>query len=196
MVVIVNGQPESGKTTFENYVKQFMGSNFVYIYSTIDYVKELAIDAGWDGSKTPENRKFLSDLKDLLTKWDDVPFKKTLKVAEAIKYEMQYYGIDNNSWILFVDCREPEEIKKLVEATGGKSLLIRRASHEIEASCHADKNVEEFEYDEILENNGELRDWAYTALEWIDKHELRFRHWQKFVIDDDGTVTIDDEENF
>ena len=43
--------------------------------STVDKVKEIAAECGWDGVKSPKNRKFLSDLKDLLTEWGDVPYK-------------------------------------------------------------------------------------------------------------------------
>jgi len=32
---------------------------------------------GWDGGKTPEDRRFLSDLKDALTRWKDVPYNET-----------------------------------------------------------------------------------------------------------------------
>ena len=82
-VVIVNGFPRSGKDTFVNFCKEKLGAFGVSV-STVDFVKYLAAQSGWDGSKTPENRKFLSDLKDLLTEWNDVPWKKVEEVFETI----------------------------------------------------------------------------------------------------------------
>ena len=46
---------------------------------SVNLVKSLATMAGWDGNKTEKNRKFLSDLKDLLSNWNDVPYKETIK---------------------------------------------------------------------------------------------------------------------
>ena len=75
-VVVINGRPGCGKTTFEQICQDMCKpnlSNFqeerivqVAITSTVDFVKEIALNCGWDGSKTLENRRFLSDLKDLL----------------------------------------------------------------------------------------------------------------------------------
>ena len=75
-IAIVNGRGASGKTTFETMVQKIAAARGkkVKVTSTIDYVKEVAELLGWDGEKTPENRRFLSDLKDTLTRWRDVPY--------------------------------------------------------------------------------------------------------------------------
>ena len=44
-------------------------------FSTVDKIKEIARDFGWDGEKTPKARKFLSDLKDVFTDWNDLPVR-------------------------------------------------------------------------------------------------------------------------
>ena len=76
MLFIVNGRPGVGKTTFEKMVQQRVGELNCTILSTVDFIKKIAEEAGWDGEKTPESRAYLSDLKDLFTKWLDAPFKK------------------------------------------------------------------------------------------------------------------------
>ena len=104
---------------------------------------------GWDGTKTLENRKFLSDLKDLLTKWDDVPFKTIVHRAKTLP--------SNTDWIMFVDCREPAEIQKLKEELNATTVLVRRESVEgNETSNHADANVFNYEYDLTIWNNSDI----------------------------------------
>lgn len=78
-IIVINGFPGAGKDEFVNCCKKLIGEPYVRNISTVDFVKYIAAECGWDGTKTPENRAFLSDLKDLLTKWNDVPFKKVEK---------------------------------------------------------------------------------------------------------------------
>ena len=65
-VIIINGKAEVGKDTLVTMCKDLLGANRILNISTVDFVKEVANFCGWDGTKTPENRKFLSDLKDLV----------------------------------------------------------------------------------------------------------------------------------
>lgn len=171
-IFIVNGAPGSGKTSFESFVKmESKKQNIeVEIYSTIDFVKDIAKQCGWDGQKTLENRRFLSDLKDLLTKWNDVPFKKTLDWLESVKFRLWQYDVLPQYCIIFIDCREPAEIKRLCDATGAKSLLIRREEVENkQTSNHADRDVFEYDYDIIINNNGTLDDLKTRAFDFIEK---------------------------
>ena len=80
--IIVGGFPRSGKSTFVSYCREILGENYTLDISTVDLVKSLAVKAGWDGTKTPKNRKFLSDLKQLLIEWDDIPYKDVIKTAQ------------------------------------------------------------------------------------------------------------------
>ena len=154
MIYIVNGKPESGKTTFENFVKTHMGDPYCVILSTITVVKEIAKYCGWNGEKTPKDRKFLSDLKDLLTEWHDIPFNSVVNTVRVEKNEFDMYGIKD--YAIFIDCREPKEIDRLKKKLGAKTVLIRRDNHQIETSNHADEEVEDYEYDIVIKNNGTL----------------------------------------
>ena len=176
-VVIVNGRPESGKTTFEWKCRELLGASSTFwfnenkrtlidIYSTIDFVKEIAKQCGWDGIKSPENRKFLSNLKDLLTQWNDIPYKK---VIETAKHLCEDKFCCPNDWILFVDCREPEEIQKLKERLNATTVLVRRLDDEVnETSNHADANVFEYEYDYTVKNYGDLSDLIVECVNFLD----------------------------
>lgn len=134
--------------------------------STVDFVKEIAIKCGWNGVKTPENRKFLSDLKDLLTKWDDIPYKKIL---EEVKILNNWASYNYHDWILFVDCREPEEIQKLKERLNATTVIVRRLGDEVnETSNHADANVFNYEYDYTIKNYGDLSDLVVECVNFLD----------------------------
>ena len=172
-IYVVNGAAGSGKTSFEENVKKIIGEEYCYILSTITPIKQIATMVGWNGKKDLESRKFLSDLKDLLTKYNDYPFNYICDQIKHIEEEWAEYGISPKSIVIFVDCREPEEIKKLCDKLDAKSLLIRRASAENkETSNHADANVLNYNYDIVIENNGDLRDYAYKAFEFVDNERI------------------------
>lgn len=171
-IFIVNGAPGSGKTSFEVFVKQaaIKKNWLVEMYSTIDFVKDIAHKCGWDGTKTLKNRKFLSDLKDLLTKWGDIPFIKTIQAVEDIEYHWERYDIFREENIIFIDCREPEEIKRLCNTLDAKSILIHRTANEkTETSNHADRDILRYNYDIVIDNNGTMTDLENRAQEFIEK---------------------------
>ena len=172
-VVVVNGRPGVGKTEFErlcaeqcnlsNRVDGFVPgySLRVDITSTVDFVKEVARFCGWDGVKTLENRKFLSDLKDLLTEWNDVPYKMIVEHIKSLPV--------SQDWLVFVDCREPAEIQKLKERLNATTVLIRRESVESnEVSNHADAEVFNYTYDLLIENNCDIIELENKAKRFIE----------------------------
>lgn len=171
-VYIVNGAPGSGKTTFENYVQEVMGKNFCKIFSTVDCVKKIATDFGWDGTKTPKNRKMLSDLKDLLTEWNDIPLKDIVSRVNLFKFELESFGITTQSAV-FIDCREPKEIEKLKKALNAKTIIIRREEAEKKiASNHADADVLNYKYDICIYNNSSIDHLKLLTEDFIDGEGL------------------------
>lgn len=178
-VVICNGKPETGKSEFQrlcaqqcNYLEE---TGFtpdkrlrIGIISTIDFVKEIAYACGWDGSKTFENRKFLSDLKSLLTEWNDMP-------NTVIEKHIQMLS-DSLDWIIFVDCREPTEIQKLKERLNATTILIRRPQVENnETSNDSDAKVFDYDYDLNIWNDrgiDELKMLAEQFIGYMKKEEV------------------------
>ena len=175
-IYILNGKAGSGKTTFFKLIKEKC-RNYVYNYSTVDLVKKVAYGCGWNGSKTPENRKFLSDLKDLLTEWDDVPYKDCLKEIKRITSLADIYDVEHDDWAIFIDCREPKEIQKFVDRLGAKTIFIDRKIEDYNASNHADANVENFEYDIVINNNGTLEDLAAVAMNFIKTEGIKIKYY-------------------
>ena len=175
-IYILNGKAGSGKTTFFKLIEEKC-RNYVYNYSTVDLVKKVAYGCGWNGEKTPENRKFLSDLKDLLTEWDDVPYKDCLKEIKRITSLADIYDVEHDDWAIFIDCREPKEIQKFVDRLGAKTIFIDRKIEDYNASNHADANVENFEYDIVINHNGTLEDLAAVAMNFIKTEGIKYYDW-------------------
>lgn len=165
-IIVINGAPCSGKDTFAWLCQKHLTwcSNF----STVDFVKEVAHKCGWNGTKTPENRKFLSDLKDLLTEWGDIPYKKVFVEVQRAGYDATRFGIDSDEVVCFIHCRESQEIQKFVDRLGAKTLLIRRPEVESnEQSNHADAKVFDYNYDYTIVNDGTLAELEHKAVDFL-----------------------------
>ena len=167
-IVVVNGRPGCGKTTFESICKKEMGA-FCEVISTIDVIKEIAKYGGWRSEKTPEARKLLSDLKDLFSEYNDLSFITIENFIKNWEAELMDYSVSSHPHILFVDSREPEEINRFKNKFGAITLLIRRPDVETEElSNHADANVFEYEYDYVIHNTGSLENLKELAKNFIN----------------------------
>ena len=171
MVVVVNGMPRAGKSTFVAMCRAYKGHKAAQEYSTVDYVKELAMELGWNGEKTLRDRKFLSDLKALLTEWKDIPYQKTLEwIKLTYRRNASDYGLLHDDTCLFIHCREPEEIRRFKADLGDDcvTVLVRRAEVENEKqSNRSDSEVFNFEYDHTIVNNGTLDDLQRAAIDFL-----------------------------
>lgn len=148
-IIVINGPGGSGKDEFIKQA-QLSTSRSILNISTVDPIKEAAKDLGWDGTKTEENRKFLSDLKDLCTKCFDTSFKY---IATQINFARKHKTAD----IIFIHCREPREIDRIVNIFGARTLFVD-ASERVETitSNHADAETSNYTYDYVIDNNGTL----------------------------------------
>lgn len=157
-IVILNGKGAVGKDTFVKMVTEISAARNYSIkkISTIDYVKELATIIGWNGEKNLEDRKFLSNLKDILTEWKDIPYNKIKEKIKEISCDM-----------LFIDCREPAEIKRFVEDYHALTILVQRPTIQIYGN-HADDEVENYNYDIIIDNSRGLEELFQEATIFVE----------------------------
>lgn len=152
---ITNGSGTNGKDTFAKMIGKHIPT---YKYSSINLVKDMLKVANInEESKTEEYRLLCSDLKDRLTKYDDIPFKDISSVVSDFKKNL----IDTD--VLLIDIREPEEIARAVETFGAKTILVRNPKAQKIESNHADRDVENYKYDYIIENNGTLEQLEKVA---------------------------------
>lgn len=169
-IIVINGQGGSGKDTFVNYCKKY-SSVPIYNLSMVSGVKNLASQIGWDGGKTLKDRKFLSDLKDLLDEYNDFPFNN---VVESIKIFSEIY--EGRNAIFFIHAREIKDISRWVNSYNALTVLIRRKEEKIYGN-HADDDVFNIDYDYYIDNDSTLEALEEKAKEFIEKIIDEFLPW-------------------
>lgn len=178
-IFIINGSGGVGKDTFVNLCdkalyKYTAGHTSIrpipiFNYSSVDKIKNIARQAGWKGGKSEKDRKFLSDLKLLCTEYNDMPFKDICKKIEL--FNNSQYG---KSEMMFVHIREPKEIARVVERFSEydniniKTIIVKRDSVKAIKSNMADANVDNYDYDITLYNNGTIDDLEKMADTFVD----------------------------
>jgi dephospho-CoA kinase len=159
-IFITNGTGGCGKDTFASMVKELVPT---IKFSSIDCVKNIAKFCGWSGGKTEKDRRFLSDLKLLTTAYSDMPFR-------SIKLAVNGFIKLSNVQVLLIDIREPEEIERAKIEFGAKTILIKNDRIAPITSNMADANVNNYEYDIVIENNGTLDDLRETVQNFVNNY--------------------------
>lgn len=165
-IIIINGSGGVGKDTFVEYCSEFANVKNI---STVDKVKEAAnILVGWSGERDEKSRKLLSDLKKMSVDYNDSPTK-------YIEEQSELFFQDENLNIMFVHIREIEEIKKAKEllqkkaSLKAKTLLITSKRVEKITSNYSDANVDKYEYDYYVTNDGTLDELRGKAEKFVEE---------------------------
>ena len=175
IVLIINGAPRSGKDTFINTLT-WEKPGKVIRYSSIDWIKQQALNLGWDGIKDAKGRQFLSDLKNACTNYADIPFKK---ITERILSSCNRYSWEAGN-VYFCTCiREPEEIHKLTTWCNKYGIpchpiLIRRKETEQKAIdkgfiSSGDIQFMEYPYPWVIYNDGSVEDFINETIQLMEK---------------------------
>ena len=166
LVVIINGAGGVGKDTICSVLRHHRN---ILVFSSIQPIKRIAYEIGWEGEKTDKARKMLSDLKDICTEYNDMPFHYMAEKLELARTEP-------NVAIVIFHIREPQEIAKFRQYAKEqtytcKTMLIRSERAQQSYGNHADDNVENYPYDMVYQNDG--------TLENLDKDFMDF--WKKEI---------------
>jgi len=158
-LIVINGTAESGKDQFIEFVQQ----NFCFIenISTIDPVKEALECMGWNGDKTDEDRQWMVDTKQ---RWIQRYNGDACVNWVKDRYDFLKSGEYN---YLFVHCREPEEIQKIVDRIPDTITLLVRSQRGKALENGADNVVENYTYDYVIDNDGDLYDFYLKAQDFI-----------------------------
>lgn len=153
-VVIINGSGGSGKDTFVEFCPLFYMNT-----STIDPIKSAAKMLGWNGIKDEKSRKFLSDLKKIVTEYNDY-------CNTYIMNQYKVFSVDKNA-VMFIHVREPENIDILKQMIPeAVTLLITSDRVDKITSNDSDRRIEEYRYDYIIDNS--------STIEQLSNNHVKF----------------------
>ena len=164
-IFAINGYPGSGKDEFVRLCAQHSKIPVVnYVTST---PAKLALHVlGWRGEeKTPEIRKALADLMEL----SEALFNGVIAATEAkLIRAMEDYG---DNCIVFIHCREPRNIDYYREKHGAVTVFINRNdTKQKRFSNESDANVENYEYDIVIQNNKSLKILEQKAIDFVRRY--------------------------
>jgi len=164
LMVCINGSGGVGKDSFIDFCRNigYSKNSYVANLSTIDLIRQAGRLLGCV-NKSEKDRKFLSDLKNLSKKYNNHP-------RNYIKDQIKNFCKSTGDTIIFVHSREPEEIEEFKEYFIKNKLvdyfitmIIKNDKVKHINSNASDKNVENYEYDLIINNNGSLNDLRLDA---------------------------------
>lgn len=148
-VIVINGYPESGKDVFVEMCRELYPNS--YNLHASDPAKDALVEVGWDGEKTPEARQTLSMMVSM--SW---------KYGVVLKYVRDMVLRSRKDSIIFVHCREYENVCTLKREFNALTLFIDRASTYIniddELSSKADREAGQYKelYDCTITNNAAM----------------------------------------
>lgn len=135
LTIVINGVGGSGKDTLISLLEEHYKVKNI---SSITPIKEFAKIMGWQGEKTDKARKFLADLKALLTDYNNYP-------TNYILQEQQMF-LSSDEQVLFVHIREPQEIAKFVSLSQGNTVtLLIRPRQELQGKVYGNASDDEVE---------------------------------------------------
>ena len=179
-IFIVNGSNSTGKDNFVDFfIKhyEFKATNM----STIDRVKEISKKYfGWNGKKTDEARRFLSEIKRIWSEYNNGPFNYMIETIK--EHYSKLSKKDKTNFIYFVHCREPHEIQKFKDKYGDKCLtVLLKRDDRIVANNDSDKNVANYNYDKIVQNTGSKIDLELDAVKFVEEVRNIFKTNKKKI---------------
>ena len=172
-VVCVNGEPQSGKTSFETLCQSQLDSSL--IYSSITPIKALATVFGWDGySKEEPDRRMLSNLKQTVDDWyrerNKVPYTVTMTYEAIRKYVLDYScplfyrNEEDGKVVAFVDVREPRDLDYFKKKFNATTVIVKREPKELKNwGNYSDNGVYNYEYDVRILNYTTVEDLSRIA---------------------------------
>lgn len=169
-IIVINGSGGVGKDQFVNFIKSksYSTNYFIYNFSTIDRIKIIAEQCGWDKEKDEKGRQLLSDLKDAFTKYNDLPYNDIIFKINQTLFKFWQFEIPTKNVVFFIHSREPNEINRFKEELHAKSLLITRPGVQ-KFHNHADRLVYNCNYEYHCENDGSLEQLKDNAIGFINK---------------------------
>ncbi len=158
---LVNGSPQSGKDSFIQFIQKETGKHILN-YSTIDTIRYFLNTQFSITKENKEGRKLLSDIKKDLVEYDKDIFIKELKNLPHEQYD-----------IVFIHCREPEEIIRFKQSFSDlKVIYIRRKNNHVPSNRSDIIDYSKDFIDEIIENDSTIEALFEKTKDFIERYNL------------------------
>ena len=171
-IFIINGSTKGGKDTFVSLVTTELNDINKRFHTVINYdsvgrlkvfEKEINRNVEEANNKTERYRKFLSDLKNLTDEYCDLSFKDICDVVNV-------FNSDNNeALVLFIHIREPKNIERAVKELAAKTVLVKNKNAKLITSNESDKNIFNYEYNYVINNNGSIDDLRNEVKKFVQE---------------------------
>lgn len=166
-IFIINAYPGAGKSLFARYCKEIIQEKypicFIHTISVIDPIKEIAAQLGWSGEKDEKGRLFLATLKDMA----DTNYNFTQNYCKKI------FSLLSARDFIFIDMRSSYDIDWAVKNYKAHSIFIKRDGLENkDYGNHADREVENYNYQYYIENCGSKEELRAAANLFLYKNIL------------------------
>ena len=191
-ILIFNGYPQSGKTTFQNMIAN-RHSSIIYssIKPIVDFTDNMICNCGYKNLETLYNkekskksdvyRRFLSNAKKMLYEVDNGNF-----INKIILDKVYNFVDDKDCEFFMIDIREPKHIKSFTDSVLSDINLVNKlmvktvfveGSNERLYFNTSDDNVEKYSYDYKIKNLYSLEELEMYALPKF--LELLKENWEK-----------------
>ena len=200
VVCFINGTGRSGKDTFVRMSKKFVTESInkervrqnkrpytVVNYSTIDYERNILdivsqhypeVKASCD-KKDNTYRDCLSAMKHHL----DTAHNTSMTMFFEFFVQICRQLLLKNNLLMFVHCREPENIEKMANAIHSvyrdyafpvqglnaitTTMLVNGRTNPEDFTNGSDQSVNDYNYDFVIDNSASLEDFVLTVHEWL-----------------------------
>ena len=159
LVIIINGKGGCGKDA----LCEIAGKRFnIRNVSAITPVRNAAYQLGYHGGKSEKDRKFLSDLEDLVIAYNGCTTTYLLKEYDSFMESLL-------EEIMFVHIRKGEEIDKFKDKISARciTLLVERDTGIDVYHNRADDDVNNYNYDYVFHAPG-MEELESTFISFLD----------------------------
>lgn len=169
-IFVINGSTRGGKDSFVSFVAAELNDIHKRFHTVINFdsvgrlkriEKEINRNTEESKNKTERYRKFISDLKRLTDDYCDLSFQD---ISDAIN---DFMCDGNDALMLFIHIREPENIKRVVNKFGAKTVLIKNDHKELITSNESDANIFNYDYDYVIYNNEGLEELRNSVKKFV-----------------------------
>jgi len=177
MIIGVSGKKRSGKDTFYKFFKELLPEHEIKKYAFADLVKEYAIkyfSIPLSEIKNENHRFILQGLGQAFRE----EVSKTYWVDHVFSEIKESQNNNPNEISIITDVRYRNEAKEVEKHPESFLVNIQKTFSENSVDFHQSENdLNNYEFEHVIINNGDLDDYKRKIEKWIEKNLLLTTRW-------------------